>query len=146
MFRQPTSPPLGVPSASTMSRTCRATSSGEPTPISTVLRDLKGFAGRFGKEALREVWRCHKSLGTRPLNGWATADAPKPFWKPRGYDFNIVDEAKVIPKLDYIHKNPVRRGLVERPEQWRWCSYRYYELGDESLIAMDWDGGLPIID
>ena len=70
--------------------------------------------------------------------------AQKPFWKPRGYDFNVVNEHTVIEKLDYIHKNPIRRGLVRRPDQWSWSSYRYYELDDASPIAMDWDGGFPI--
>jgi putative transposase len=26
--------------------------------------------------------------------------------------------------IDYIHMNPVRRGLVERPEDWPWSSAR----------------------
>ena len=116
----------------------------EPIAISTVLHDLKGFAGRFGKNALRDMWQRHRSLGTQPLDAWATADGPKPFWKPRGYDFNVVNEHTVIEKLDYIHKNPIRRGLVRRPDQWSWSSYRYYELDDASPIAMDWDGGFPI--
>ena len=120
--------------------------SAEPTPISTLLHDLKGFAGRFGKEALREVWSTQGSLGLPPLNAWATGNGPKPFWKPRGYDFNIMSEDKVLEKLDYIHRNPVRRGLVDRAEQWCWSSYRFYELGDDSLIAMDWDGGFPILE
>ncbi len=117
----------------------------EPTPISDVLHDLKGYAGRFGKSALRDVWRRHGTLGTKALDGWAKATGAKPFWKPRGYDFNIVSEDKVWEKCEYIHANPVRRGLVARTEQWRWSSYRYYETGDDSLIAMDWDGGLPLI-
>jgi putative transposase len=28
--------------------------------------------------------------------------------------------------IDYIHLNPVRRGLVERPEDWAWSSARWY--------------------
>ena len=48
-------------------------------------------------------------------------------------------------KLDYCHKNPLTRGLVDRADDWRWSSYRYYELGDESVLRMDWDGGWPIV-
>lgn len=117
---------------------------GEPTPISTALHHLKGASGRSGKEALREIWRHRRSLGSRPLDAWATGVGAKPFWKTRGYDFNVVEEMKVVEKLDYMHRNPIRRGLVERPEQWRWSSYRFYELGDGSLIEMDWDGTFPI--
>jgi len=40
------------------------------------------------------------------------------FWQPRYYDFNVWSEKKRIEKLRYIHRNPVRRGLVENPEDW----------------------------
>ena len=78
------------------------------------------------------------------MDAWATGAGPKPFWKPRAYDFNVVAEEKVLEKLGYMHRNPVTRGLVGRPEQWRWSSYRFYELADDSLIRMDWDGVLPL--
>ncbi|MGA2606070.1 MAG: hypothetical protein ABSH01_01280 [Terriglobia bacterium] len=29
-------------------------------------------------------------------------------------------------KVEYIHLNPVRAGLVSRPEDWRWSSYNEY--------------------
>jgi putative transposase len=41
-----------------------------------------------------------------------------PFWQPRYYDFNVYGERKPMEKLDYIHRNPVQRGLVTRPEDW----------------------------
>jgi putative transposase len=39
-----------------------------------------------------------------------------PFWQPRYYDFNIYRQWKLMEKLDYVHLNPVRRGLVAVPE------------------------------
>jgi putative transposase len=42
--------------------------------------------------------------------------AQRPFWLPRYYDFNVHSETKRIEKLKYIHRNPVSRGLVQRPE------------------------------
>ena len=44
--------------------------------------------------------------------------APEPFWQPRYYDFNVITQHKFVEKLRYIHRNPVARGLVERPEDW----------------------------
>jgi putative transposase len=35
-----------------------------------------------------------------------------------------------VEKLRYIHRNPVGRGLVESPEEWRWSSYRSYLLDE----------------
>jgi len=43
-----------------------------------------------------------------------------PFWQPRYYDFNVFHEQKLVEKLDYMHQNPVQRGLVTRPEDWKW--------------------------
>jgi hypothetical protein len=37
---------------------------------------------------------------------------PPSFWLPRSYDFNVFSQKKVAEKLDYIHWNPVKRGLL----------------------------------
>ncbi len=53
-------------------------------------------------------------------------DAPRrAFWQERFYDFNVWTTKKRVEKLRYIHRNPVERGLVESPEDWRWSSYRF---------------------
>jgi putative transposase len=44
--------------------------------------------------------------------------APAPIWQKRFYDFNVRTEQKQIEKLRYIHRNPVKRGLAEKLEQW----------------------------
>lgn len=43
-----------------------------------------------------------------------------------GYDRNIVEPATLAAMLDYVHLNPVRRGLVERAVDWRWSSAGWY--------------------
>jgi len=45
---------------------------------------------------------------------------PDPVWQKRFYDFNVWTERKRIEKLRYMHCNPVNRGLVEQPDQWKW--------------------------
>jgi hypothetical protein len=40
------------------------------------------------------------------------------------YDFNVPTHNKSVEKLRYIHRNPVRRGLVAKPEDWKWSSFR----------------------
>ena len=59
------------------------------------------------------------------------------FWQPRFYDFNVWTEKKRIQKLRYIHRNPVTRGLVERPEDWHWSSYRAYARGEAGPVAIN---------
>ena len=54
----------------------------------------------------------------------------RPSWQAPYYDFNVFTGNKRAEKLDYMDWNPVRRGLVERMEQWQWSSYRSYCNGE----------------
>lgn len=53
----------------------------------------------------------------------------RPFWQRRYYDFNVFSHDKRVEKLRYMHRNPVKRGLVECPEDWEWSSFRSYLEG-----------------
>lgn len=64
------------------------------------------------------------------------ADTERSFWQARFYDFNIWTTKKRMEKLRYMHRNPVKRGLVESPEQWRWSSYRFYLLGEPGPVQI----------
>ena len=59
------------------------------------------------------------------------------FWQKRYYDFNVWTEKKCVEKLRYIHRNPVTRGLVERPEDWAWSSYRHYLTGEPGVVEIE---------
>lgn len=59
------------------------------------------------------------------------------FWQARFYDFNVWTTKKRVEKLRYMHRNPVKRGLVESPEQWRWSSYRFYSLGERGRVEVN---------
>jgi hypothetical protein len=56
-------------------------------------------------------------------------ESGRALWQARFYDFNVWTTKKQIEKLSYMHRNPVKRGLVEAPEEWRWSSYRHYFVG-----------------
>jgi putative transposase len=61
------------------------------------------------------------------------------FWQRRFYDFNVWSARKRVEKLRYIHRNPVKRGLVETPDQWRWSTFRFYACGETGLVTLnDW--------
>ncbi len=58
-------------------------------------------------------------------------------WQHRFYDFNVWTAKKRIEKLKYMHRNPVKRGLVENPEDWIWSSYRFYLLDEEGPVRIN---------
>jgi putative transposase len=59
------------------------------------------------------------------------------FWQARYYDFNLWSERKFTEKLRYIHRNPVKRGLVKRPEDWPWSSFRHYVYGEVGPVEIE---------
>ena len=59
------------------------------------------------------------------------------FWQRRYYDFNVHNENKRIEKLRYMHRNPVRRGLVSKPEDWSWSSFLHYASGKEGIVEIE---------
>ena len=63
--------------------------------------------------------------------------AAESFWQARYYDFNVWSERKFVEKLRYIHRNPVTRGLVERPEDWAWSSFRHYLTGADGVVEIE---------
>jgi putative transposase len=49
------------------------------------------------------------------------------FWqRGGGYDRNVVEPATAHQEIEYIHNNPIRRGLCDRPEDWHWSSAADY--------------------
>src|SRR5271166_1650264 len=64
-------------------------------------------------------------------------DLPGPFWQKRYYDRNESEHKEFIEKLKYIHRNPVKRRLVERPEDWKWSSYRHYSQGEGCGVEIE---------
>ena len=76
------------------------------------------------------------------------------FWQRRYYDFNVWNEEKTQEKLRYMHRNPVRRGLVAKPEDWPWSSFRHYATGALGTVEIEshwtaWrrehEGSLPTV-
>src|SRR6266704_911862 len=59
------------------------------------------------------------------------------FWQERYYDLNIRNYPQFVEKLRYIHRNPVKAGLCERPEDWEWSSFRHHATGAEGRVEIE---------
>lgn len=82
--------------------------------ISCVLRDIK----RDSATKFNEIWH---SQG--------------PFWQYQFWDRFVRHEKELKQRLEYMHMNPARKGLVKRPEEWRWSSYNSFAL-DKAIVAV----------
>ncbi len=58
-------------------------------------------------------------------------------WQPRFYDFLVFTERKRVEKLRYMHRTPVKRGLVLEPQDWRWSSFRHYAYDEPGLVLVN---------
>src|SRR5258706_15956468 len=92
-------------------------------------RAATGYAGRCAEVAEA---RSIVILQPRRLIGDA-----EHFWQKRYYDFNIRNYPQFVEKLRYIHRNPVKAGLCERPEDWEWSSFRHYATGCEEQVEIE---------
>jgi len=99
---------------------------------STVMQALKlGFARRVLAQARRRRDPAQASLFDH---------APQHIWQKRFYDFNVWTEHKRLEKLRYMHRNPVKRGLVASAELWRWSSFRAYAFGEVGRVRVnEWE-------
>jgi putative transposase len=101
----------------------------ESQNLALVLQMLKQMVSRNLRPA---------STGGLPYRGANGGDVyPQPFWQARYYDFNVWSEPKRVEKLRYVHRNPVKRALVERPEDWLWSRFRHYLTGEEGVVEIE---------
>jgi putative transposase len=76
-----------------------------PVTISLAMKSVK-------QSSMRAVNQCRGASGE--------------LWQPRFFDRALRTVKEYNEKVEYTHLNPVRAGLVSRPEDWRWSSYNEY--------------------
>jgi putative transposase len=88
-----------------------------PLTISQALHDVKKTSAR----------RLHRQRGTEG-----------PVWQHQFWDRFVRHAREFNERLEYMHLNPARQGLVAKPEEWRWSSHNNFAL-DKTTVA-----GCPI--
>ncbi len=100
---------------------------GDPSLVLAALKQT--FAHRLLRE-LRSKTGAQGAL-------WSTPVAVGHIWQGRFYDFVVFSERKRVEKLRYMHRNPVQRGLVLKPEDWLWSSFRHYAYGERGPVLVN---------
>jgi REP-associated tyrosine transposase len=81
--------------------------------ISPVIHDVKKVSARW----------LHQRRGTGG-----------PLWQHQFWDRFVRHAEEFNQRIVYMHLNPVRKGLVGKPEDWRWSSYNNFAL-DQVIVA-----------
>jgi putative transposase len=93
--------------------------------------------GEPSKGKLSMVLQALKQRVSRDLRKAGRDANLKRFWQARFYDFNVHSAGKRREKLDYMHANPVKRGLVKSPAEWAWSSWSFYATGKMGVVRID---------
>lgn len=101
---------------------------GNPSKVMQAIK--QGFARRL----LRKL---RAACDERQASLWNIALDDGHVWQARFYDFVVFTEKKRVEKLRYMHRNPVKRGLVLQPFQWPWSSYRHYADGERGVVLLN---------
>ena len=108
--------------------------------LAATLADFRKFTGR----QLSDYCESHlPGCFPKTLRERATADRQRRFWQPSRHPEAIENEAFWQQKVDYVHNNPCRSGLVRAPEHWRFSSAAWYLSegkgpGDVPLTPIAW--------
>jgi putative transposase len=82
-----------------------------------------------------QLLKTEVSLEARKRGKRAIGDTP--FWQARYYDHNVRNHQGFVTQLRYIHRNPVKRGLCLRPEDYRWSSFRAWGRGEIDIVEVE---------
>jgi putative transposase len=92
--------------------------------ISQLLNSIKQSVA---KRALVHVSRTAPGFLKRMEDKQPNGERHYRFWqRGGGYDRNIIEPASAFQTVQYLHNNPVRRGLCAKPEDWFWSSAADY--------------------
>ncbi|MCP4360455.1 MAG: transposase [Chloroflexi bacterium] len=106
--------------------------------VSDIMRDFKTFTSkRIIKQA--EVENRQDLLEAFQKAGAKTGRSDNKVWQDNFWDKLVYSEKFLRQKLNYIHRNPVRAGLVDDVAAYPYSSYRNYEFDDNVLIEINKD-------
>jgi putative transposase len=96
-------------------------------PAASVAAILKAIKQPVGRRAFVYL-ESHAPRWLPRLSRERNGRVERLFWQPGGgYDRNLVEPRSLALAISYVHQNPVRRGLVERADEWRWSSAGWYD-------------------
>ena len=111
----------------------------QPKTSADVLRYIKGITGRRVIDYLKEK-KYERSLAKLRHEEWKRNHAHS-LWQKEKNVLSVFSEAMFMQKVNYIHLNPVRAGLVARATDYRWSSARIWQRcpTDDEPLRVDID-------
>ena len=104
--------------------------------LAGILRDIKSFTAR---QILEELQTGNRDWILNQLRYYRAAHKAQEYqvWLEGFHPQAILDDAMMLQKLEYLHNNPVKRGLVALPEHWRYSSAHEWLPGAQPVLRCD---------
>jgi REP element-mobilizing transposase RayT len=102
------------------------------------LDDMRKFTGR---QLLDHCERHMPGTFSEAFHRHAGEDRQRRFWQATQHPIGIFSDEFWKQKMDYLHHNPCRKGLVIRPQDWRFSSALFWstrEQNDVELSEVGW--------
>ncbi len=96
----------------------------------------KTWRGRSGRHIPRILAELGHTAELSRLAAHANGGCQHAAWKEQARALAIFEEAKLVEKMNYIHANPVRRGLVADAIEWPFSSLRFHERGEGVCLPL----------
>lgn len=115
------------------------TSNKENTNLSNIMRDFKHYTSiKIAEALIEDNEKLFLYIFKKAVEGRSKKINYK-VWQDEFHPEAIYTEKWFYQKLEYIHNNPVRKGYVTKPEDWKYSSARNWLLEDDSLIQLNYD-------
>jgi REP element-mobilizing transposase RayT len=105
--------------------------------LGTVLAELKRFTARRILEQLRADGREWLLNQLHYFRAAHKTHSEHQVWQEGSHPQSIRSDEMMLQKLEYLHNNPVKRGLVLAAEHWRYSSAHAWLEGGQPLLRCD---------
>jgi len=104
--------------------------------LSAILRDIKSYTAKLLVEQVAAEGR---DWLLNQLRHYRAAHKPNEYqvWQEGSHPQAIPSDEIMLQKLQYLHANPVKRGLVSSAEHWRYSSAHEWLPGSIPILRCD---------
>ncbi len=114
-----------------------------PEHLHFIINPFDGKLTRFltflKPEVTKAISSVARQLGHPAVLNWLeNLEGSEQLWQESKHSFHLFTQRLIWQKINYIHNNPIRRGLVRHAQDYLYSSFNaFYHCGGEEIIAVD---------
>ncbi len=105
--------------------------------LSNVMKSIKSFTAKEIINQLKidqkEVYLNHFKINKLKYK----VKSEYQVWQESYHPQELISDNIIQQKVEYIHLNPVRKGIVTEPEHWKYSSAGFFSTGEEGILHLN---------